>query len=50
MWSTVEDRMLRRLRDDAGVQALLPQLERQVVDGTLTATRAAQQILDQLKV
>ncbi len=48
MWSTVQDRLLRRLRDDPGVRALLPGLERQVREGTLTATLAAEQILAHL--
>ena len=48
MWATVQDRMLRRLRNDPSVQALLPQLEQQVRDGTVSATRAAEQIMVQL--
>lgn len=45
MWSTVQDRMLRRLRNDPRVQEMLPKLEGGVRQGTLSATKAAEQIL-----
>jgi LAO/AO transport system kinase len=47
MWSTVQDRLLRRLRNDPAVGTLLPGLEEQVRAGTLSATRAADLILEQ---
>jgi LAO/AO transport system kinase len=45
-WTMVRDELLGRLRADAAVGALAPELERQVRDGELTATRAAERILD----
>ncbi|MEO3764720.1 methylmalonyl Co-A mutase-associated GTPase MeaB [Streptomyces sp. B8F3] len=45
-WTMVREELLGRLRADAEVGALAPGLERQVRDGELTATRAAEQILD----
>jgi LAO/AO transport system kinase len=41
MWAMVEDRLLSRLRTDAGVRALAPEIERQVGDRTITATQGA---------
>jgi len=46
MWASVEDRLLSRLHQTAGVKRLAPRLEREVREGTLTATLAAQRILD----
>ena len=48
MWASVEDRLLSRLHHAPGVKRLAPRLEREVREGTLTATLAAQRILDAL--
>ncbi|HVT68893.1 MAG TPA: methylmalonyl Co-A mutase-associated GTPase MeaB [Trebonia sp.] len=45
-WNLVHDELLSRLHADPRVRALAPDLERQVRDGSLTATMAADQILD----
>ncbi|WP_055569097.1 methylmalonyl Co-A mutase-associated GTPase MeaB [Streptomyces atriruber] len=45
-WSMVRDELLGRLRGHAEVQRLAPDLEQRVREGTLTATSAAEQILD----
>ncbi|MDX3077112.1 methylmalonyl Co-A mutase-associated GTPase MeaB [Streptomyces sp. MI02-7b] len=45
-WSMVRDELLGRLRDHPGVRRLAPEVERQVREGTLTATSAAERILD----
>jgi LAO/AO transport system kinase len=45
-WSMVRDTLLHRLETDPSVRAIVPSLERQVRDGELTATLAAQRILD----
>ncbi|GAA1173250.1 methylmalonyl Co-A mutase-associated GTPase MeaB [Streptomyces hebeiensis] len=47
-WSMVRERLLRRLREDPAVRELTPELERRVREGTLTATSAAERILDAL--
>jgi LAO/AO transport system kinase len=44
-WSMVQDQLLSRLHADPSVRAIAPALERQVRDGTVTATSAAEQIL-----
>ncbi|MBC6448465.1 methylmalonyl Co-A mutase-associated GTPase MeaB [Actinokineospora xionganensis] len=44
-WSMVQDILLGRLHDHPAVRALAPDLERQVRDGELTATLAAERIL-----
>ncbi|MFE4966380.1 methylmalonyl Co-A mutase-associated GTPase MeaB [Streptomyces sp. NPDC056660] len=44
-WSMVRDELLGRLSAHPAVRAAAPDLERQVRDGTLTATLAAEQIL-----
>ncbi|KAA2251188.1 methylmalonyl Co-A mutase-associated GTPase MeaB [Solihabitans fulvus] len=44
-WSMVRDQLLTRLREHPEVRALTPELERQVRDGELTATLAAERIL-----
>ena len=49
MWASVEDRLLSRLHHAPGVKRLVPRLEREVREGTLTATLAAQRILDALE-
>ncbi len=45
MWQMVESELLSALRDHPDVKRALPSLERQVRDGALTATLAAEQIL-----
>jgi len=45
-WNLVQDRLLARLHDSPRVRALAPALEQQVRDGSVTATTAAEQILD----
>ena len=49
MWASVDDRLLSRLHHATAVKRLAPRLEREVRDGTLTATLAAQRILDALE-
>ncbi|MFJ4850086.1 MULTISPECIES: methylmalonyl Co-A mutase-associated GTPase MeaB [unclassified Streptomyces] len=44
-WSMVRDELLGRLRDHPEVRRLAPEVERQVREGTLTATSAAGRIL-----
>jgi LAO/AO transport system kinase len=48
MWAMVRDQLMDRLRTDRGVRARLPELEREVRDGELTPTLAAQTVLDLL--
>jgi LAO/AO transport system kinase len=48
MWAMVEDRLLDRLRSDAGVRTLAPDIERQLRDHAITPTQGAQRILDEL--
>jgi LAO/AO transport system kinase len=48
MWTMVRDQLMDRLRDDPGVRAALPELERDVRAGELTPTLAARRILDEL--
>ncbi len=48
MWAMVRDRLLDRLRTDAGLRAAVPGLERAVRAGLLTPTLAAEHILDEL--
>ncbi|MFF8642859.1 methylmalonyl Co-A mutase-associated GTPase MeaB [Streptomyces sp. NPDC015345] len=45
-WTMVRDELLGRLRAHAEVQRVTPDLEQRVRAGTLTATSAAEQILD----
>jgi len=49
MWASVEDRLLSQLHHAPGVRRLAPRLEREVREGTLTATLAAQRLLDALE-
>ena len=49
MWASVEDRLLSQLHHAPGVRRLAPRLEREVRDGRLTATLAAQRLLDALE-
>ncbi|MGP3981586.1 methylmalonyl Co-A mutase-associated GTPase MeaB [Streptomyces sp. KR80] len=44
-WSMVHDQLLARLRDHPEVRRVAPDLERQVRDGELTATLAAERLL-----
>ncbi|WP_309112449.1 methylmalonyl Co-A mutase-associated GTPase MeaB [Saccharothrix sp.] len=44
-WAMVNDQLLTGLRTNPAVKALVPELERQVRDGELTATLAAERIL-----
>lgn len=46
MWTTVERALIRGLREDAMVTAMLPALEREVTGGTTTPVVAARRILD----
>ena len=45
-WNLVRDELLSRLHADPAVRSLAPDLERQVRDGAVTATIAAEKILD----
>jgi LAO/AO transport system kinase len=45
-WNLVRDQLLSRLHEHPAVRAIAPTLEQQVRDGTVTATTAAEQILD----
>jgi LAO/AO transport system kinase len=45
-WAMVRDQLLGRLAEDPRVRALVPEVERAVRAGELTATLAAQRILD----
>ncbi|TDV41471.1 methylmalonyl Co-A mutase-associated GTPase MeaB [Actinophytocola oryzae] len=44
-WTMVRDTLLTRLSEHPGVRTLTPELERQVADGELTPTLAAERIL-----
>jgi LAO/AO transport system kinase len=46
LWQSVEAELMSRLRRDVAVAALVPQLEADVLRGTLSATLAARRILD----
>ena len=48
MWAMVRDRLLDRLQSDPGVRDEIPGLEREVQEGELTATLAAERILGRL--
>jgi LAO/AO transport system kinase len=45
-WNLVQDQLLARLHQHPGVRAITPALEQKVRDGSVTATTAAEQILD----
>ncbi|WP_176732593.1 methylmalonyl Co-A mutase-associated GTPase MeaB [Streptomyces sp. MnatMP-M17] len=49
-WSMVRDHILDRLREHPGVRELTPTLEREVREGTLTATLAAERIIETLRL
>ncbi|MGP0104394.1 methylmalonyl Co-A mutase-associated GTPase MeaB [Rhodoblastus sp.] len=44
MWTMLEERMFARLRSDAHLRALLPELERRVAEGALAPTLAVETI------
>jgi LAO/AO transport system kinase len=44
-WTMVRDTLLSRLHDHPAVRAVAPELERQVRNGRITATLAAERIL-----
>jgi LAO/AO transport system kinase len=44
-WALVHDQLLSRLHENPEVRGIAPDLERQVREGTLTATLAAERIL-----
>jgi LAO/AO transport system kinase len=46
MWNLVEDRLLARFHRHGGVRAMTGDLEHDVREGTMTATAAAEQLLD----
>ena len=46
MWSMVEDRLMQALRTNPGVVAALDRVERAIVQGKLTPTLAAREILE----
>ncbi len=46
MWSMLEDRLISRLKSDAAVKKLLPQLEAEVLQGKLTPTLAVERVLE----
>ena len=46
MWSLVRDQLLDRLRDSGDLNALAPELEADVRDGTITPGLAAQRLVD----
>ncbi len=45
-WSMVQDQLLARLREHPEVRRLAPELERRVRDGDLTATLAAERLIE----
>ncbi|MEU6174080.1 methylmalonyl Co-A mutase-associated GTPase MeaB [Streptantibioticus parmotrematis] len=45
-WSMVHERLLTRMREHPAVRRLVPELEQRVREGTLTATLAADRLLD----
>ncbi|MEW1724997.1 methylmalonyl Co-A mutase-associated GTPase MeaB [Streptomyces sp. NPDC093109] len=47
-WTMVRDHLLDRLREDPGVRQLAPELEREVRAGRLTATLAAERLIEAL--
>ena len=49
-WNLVQDQLLARLHEDPRVRELAPALEQQVRDGAVTATTAAERILDAFRV
>jgi len=45
-WNLVSDQLRARLHDHPQVRAIAPELQRKVRDGSVTATTAAEQILE----
>jgi GTPase len=50
MWAMLEDRLRMRLTGDARLKARLPQLERTVADGTLSAAVAVDEIVEAMRL
>jgi len=50
MWAMIEDRLTSRLKSDPDVKAMVPTVESEIVDGTLTPTLAAEQLLKKFGV
>jgi LAO/AO transport system kinase len=48
MWAMVEQRLLARLRDNPGVQALAPTIEARLRQRTMTPAQGASRILEEL--
>jgi LAO/AO transport system kinase len=48
MWAMIEERLFARLRSDAALRAKLPQIEKAVADGRLSAPLAVEQIASAL--
>jgi LAO/AO transport system kinase len=48
MWSAIEERLMERFRNDPSVAAALGALERAVLDGEVSPTAAAAQLLDRV--
>jgi LAO/AO transport system kinase len=49
MWSMLEQRMMARLRADAGIRAKVKKIEAEVADGRITPSLAAEQIAEIVK-
>jgi LAO/AO transport system kinase len=49
MWAEVTDGLLEELRGDTAIAGLAHRLEREVADGSITPTAAAQQLLDRFR-
>jgi len=49
MWSMLEQRMMARLRADAGIRAKVKKIEAEVADGRITPSLAAEQIAEMVK-
>jgi LAO/AO transport system kinase len=50
MWSMLEQRLMRRLREDAALTKRLPEIEREVAEGKLSATLAVEEIASALEL
>jgi len=49
MWEMVENKLLNKLKTHAGLQEIIPDLERQVCDGSLTPTLAVEKIFNKFR-
>ena len=49
MWAETAEALVSDLKNDPQVKALVPELERAVLEGTLPATVAAQRLIEQFK-